>query len=58
MVARPAPTDAGPSRTQRGPSNAYGWFQLHMVILAYDQQPRSSFQQVINTLPSENYDEH
>ena len=38
--------------------NAYGWFQLHMVILAYDQQPRSSFQQAINTLPSENYDEH
>lgn len=36
--------------------SAYGWFQLEMVILAYDERPTSSFQQVINTLPTENYD--
>jgi hypothetical protein len=36
--------------------NAYGWFQLHMIILAYDERPRSTFQQAINKLPAENYD--
>jgi hypothetical protein len=36
--------------------NAYGWFQLHMIILAYDERPRSTFQQVIDELPAENYD--
>lgn len=38
--------------------NAYGWFQLHMVILAYDERPRSSFQQAINKLAAENYDNY
>jgi hypothetical protein len=37
--------------------NAYGWFQLQMVILAYDEQPALSFQQAIDKLPSENYGE-
>jgi hypothetical protein len=37
--------------------NAYGWFQLQMVILAYDEQPALSFQQAIDKLPSENYSE-
>ncbi len=36
--------------------NAYGWFQLDMVILAYDERPRNSFKQAINKLPAENYD--
>lgn len=36
--------------------NAYGWFQLQMVILAYDERPTSSFQQAISKLPAENYD--
>lgn len=36
--------------------NAYGWFQLQMVILAYDERPTSSFQHAINRLPAENYD--
>lgn len=36
--------------------NAYGWFQLQMVILAYDERPTSSFQQVIDRLPAEDYD--
>jgi hypothetical protein len=36
--------------------NAYGWFQLQMVILAYDERPTSSFQQAIDRLPAENYD--
>jgi hypothetical protein len=36
--------------------NAYGWFQLQMVISAYDEQPAKSFQQAIGKLPSENYD--
>jgi hypothetical protein len=35
--------------------NAYGWFQLQMVILAYDEKPALSFQQAIDKLPSENY---
>jgi hypothetical protein len=35
--------------------NAYGWFQLQMVILAYDDRPILSFQQAIDQLPSENY---
>lgn len=37
--------------------NAYGWFQLQMVISAYDEQPAMSFQQAIDKLPTENYDE-
>ena len=37
--------------------NAYGWFQLQMVILVYDEQPAVSFQQAIDKLPSENYSE-
>lgn len=37
--------------------NAYGWFQLQMVILAYDEKPASSFQQTIDKLPAENYSE-
>jgi hypothetical protein len=36
--------------------NAYGWFQLQMVISAYDEQPALSFQQAIGKLPTENYD--
>ena len=36
--------------------NAYGWFQLHMIILAYDERPLSTFQQTIDKLPAENYD--
>jgi hypothetical protein len=36
--------------------NAYGWFQLQMVLLAYDERPTSSFQQAISKLPAENYD--
>jgi len=35
--------------------NAYGWFQLQLVILAYDEKPALSFQQAIDKLPSENY---
>ncbi len=37
--------------------NVYGWFQLQMVILVYDEQPALSFQQAIDQLPSENYAE-
>ncbi len=37
--------------------NAYGWFQLQMVILAYDEKPALSFQQAIDKLPAENYSE-
>ncbi len=36
--------------------NAYGWFQLQMVITAYDEQPVASFQQAIDKLPTENYE--
>jgi len=36
--------------------NAYGWFQLHMVIVAYEERPRSTFQQAIDKLPAENYE--
>jgi hypothetical protein len=36
--------------------NAYGWFQLQMVISAYDEQPAMTFQQAIDKLPTENYD--
>jgi hypothetical protein len=36
--------------------NAYGWFQLQMVISAYEEQPAMSFQQAIDKLPGENYD--
>lgn len=36
--------------------NAYGWFQLQMVISVYDEQPTISFQQAIDKLPSENYE--
>jgi hypothetical protein len=36
--------------------NAYGWFQLRMVISAYDEQPINTFRQAINTLLTENYD--
>jgi hypothetical protein len=35
--------------------NAYGWFQLQMVILVYEEKPALSFQKAINKLPSENY---
>jgi hypothetical protein len=34
---------------------AYGWFQLQMVILVYDEEPTVSFQQAIDRLPRENY---
>jgi hypothetical protein len=37
--------------------NSYGWFQLQMVILAYDKKPTLSFQQAIDKLPAENYSE-
>jgi hypothetical protein len=37
--------------------NAYGWFQLQMVILAYDETPTLTFQQAIDKLPAENYSE-
>jgi hypothetical protein len=37
--------------------NAYGWFQLQMVVLAYDERPTGSFQHVIDRLPAENYDD-
>jgi hypothetical protein len=37
--------------------NAYGWFQLQMVISVYDEQPIVSFQQAIDKLPTENYGE-
>jgi hypothetical protein len=33
---------------------AYGWFQLQMVILVYDEEPTVIFQQAIDRLPSEN----
>jgi len=36
--------------------DVYGWFQLQMVILVYDEQPALNFQQAIDTLPAENYD--
>jgi hypothetical protein len=36
--------------------NAYGWFQLQMVISAYEEQPTNTFQQAIDKLPAENYD--
>jgi hypothetical protein len=36
--------------------NAYGWFQLQMVISAYDELPVLSFQWAIDKLPTENYD--
>jgi len=36
--------------------NAYGWFQLQLVIWAHDERPTSSFQQAISKLPAENYD--
>jgi hypothetical protein len=35
--------------------NAYGWFQLQMVISVYDEMPTVSFQQAIDRLPAENY---
>ena len=35
--------------------NAYGWFQLRMVILAFDERPSSTFQQAIDKLPAEDY---
>ena len=35
--------------------DVYGWFQLQMVILVYDEQPALSFQQAIDKVPSENY---
>jgi hypothetical protein len=34
---------------------AYGWYQLQMVIMAYDE-PASSFQQVVESLPRERYE--
>jgi hypothetical protein len=37
--------------------NAYGWFQLQMVISAFDEQPAMSYQQALDKLPSENYDQ-
>lgn len=37
--------------------NAYGWFQLQMVVLVYDENPMLSFQQAIDQLPPENYSE-
>lgn len=36
--------------------NAYGWFQLHMIIVGYDERPKRNFQQAINKLPAENYE--
>ncbi len=36
--------------------NAYGWFQLQMVISVYDELPTISFQQAIDRLPTENYE--
>ena len=37
--------------------DAYGWFQLQMVILVYDERPAMSFQEAIDKLPTENYDD-
>ena len=36
--------------------NAYGWFQLHMIVVAYDERPKRNFQQAIDDLPAENYE--
>ena len=36
--------------------NAYGWFQLQMVISVYDEKPSISFQQAIDRLPMQNYE--
>jgi hypothetical protein len=36
--------------------NTYGWFQLHMVISVYDELPPVGFQQAIDRLPAENYE--
>ena len=37
--------------------NAYGWLQLQMVLVAYDEQPALTFQQAIDKLPMDNYDQ-
>ena len=34
---------------------AYGWYQLQMVIMAYEE-PARSFQQVVESLPKERYE--
>jgi hypothetical protein len=36
--------------------NKYGWYQLRMIIIAYEESPRLSFQQTIDRLPHDNYD--
>ncbi len=59
----PNPVPAGRDKVQYFVENymklqddpeAYGWYQLDLVIAAYDQ-PSESFEQVLNALPAVNY---
>lgn len=36
--------------------NKYGWYQLRMIVIAYEESPRLSFQQAVDRLPKDNYE--
>lgn len=35
--------------------NKYGWYQLRMIVIAYEESPRLTYQQTIDRLPQDNY---
>lgn len=35
--------------------NKYGWYQLRMIVIAYEETPGRSYQQTIDRLPQDNY---
>jgi len=36
--------------------NKYGWYQLRMIIIAYEESPPLTYQQAIDRMPQDNYD--
>jgi hypothetical protein len=36
--------------------NKYGWYQLRMIVIAFEERPELTYQQTIDRLPQDNYD--
>jgi hypothetical protein len=36
--------------------NKYGWYQLRLIVIAYEERPALTYQQTIGRLPQDNYD--
>jgi hypothetical protein len=36
--------------------NKYGWYQLRMIVIAYEERPKLTYQGTVDHLPHDNYD--